>query len=342
MSRRRIMFALGLAASLGATGARADVGAPAVVVSIKPIHSLVAAVMEGIDTPDLILDGATSPHTHALKPSQTQRLANADVVFWVGPNLEGWLIKPVETVAAKATSVALIEATGVEVLDYRTDSDIEKQHGHDEHADEHGHGDHAEHDDHASHDEHTDEDGHAGHDGHDHGTIDAHVWLDPVNAQAIVRTVAATLSAADPVHAQDYAGNAERAVADIDTLITDIEARIAPARGRPFVVFHDAYQYFEKRFRLRTAGVIAVSEDIRPGAERIAGLRARVRNLGAVCVFAEPQFDPKLVDVVVEGTPAKTGVLDPLASAHEPGPALYGDLLRSIADTIAGCLGGVG
>ena len=173
---------------------------------------------------------------------------------------------------------------------------------------------------------------------HAHGAFDAHVWLDPVNAKAFVHEIEETLAAADPANAEKYESNAKALTAKLDDLVHDVEHDLEPVRGRGFIVFHDAYQYFEKRFDMTAAGSITVSPDVRPGADRIHEIREKVTGLKAACVFSEPQFEPKLVSVIVEGTSAKSGVLDPLGAGLEAGPDMYFNLIRDMAKSFRVCL----
>ncbi len=347
--------AVGLAALLATT---ATVLVPAsasaeikVVASIKPVHSLVAAVMEGVGEPGIIVDGAASPHTYALKPSQAGMLADADVVFWIGPELEAFLEKPLATIAGKATAVELLEAPGLKTLPLREGGTFEAHDHGDHHDGEEGHAGH----DHAGHDhDGHDHDGHdhaehaeGGHDhasgeehGHGHGEFDAHVWLDPQNAKAMVKAIAAALSKADPAQAATFEANAAAVAARLDALQDDVAATLAPVAGKPFVVFHDGYHYFENRFGLAAAGSITVSPEVMPGAERIAAIRAKLAGLDAACVFAEPQFEPKLIGTVTEGSRARTGVLDPLGADLADGPDLYFSLVRNLGASFSECLGG--
>ncbi|MCW2245654.1 zinc transport system substrate-binding protein [Azospirillum fermentarium] len=314
--------AAGLACAVSVAAAPA-VAAPQVVASIKPIHSLVAAVMEGVGTPALIVKGAASPHTYAMKPSDAKALASADVVVWVGPEFEGFLAKPLAS-AGKATVVALMDAPGMTLLDAREGGAWEPHdHGH-----EHGHGDKHEHD-------HK-----AGHDDHGHDAVNSHIWLSPANAKRIVAVTAEALSAKDPANAGTYAANAARTAAALDALDGELKTALAPVAGRPFVVFHDAYQYFEAAYGLSGVGAITVNPDRRPSAKRLAAIRDTIKGLGAVCVFAEPQFEPTLVNTVVEGTRARTGTLDAEAADIPEGPALYPTLMRRLASSLAGCLKG--
>ena len=365
------------------TAVQADVN---VVASIKPVHSLVAAVMQGVGTPDLIVQGAGSPHTYALKPSQAKQLQEADLVFWMSHDLEAFLEKPIEGIATKATSVLLTESHGLTKLTFREggafdshghdehddhkdhddhseekhddhgqdDHAEEKQddHGHDDHAedkhDDHGHDDHAgdKHDDHGhdDHDDHAEEkhDDHDDHDDHGHEGFDPHVWLDPLNAKAMVHEIEEALSEADPDNAAAYAANAESVMGRLDNLVAEIDAELQPVKDRGYVVFHDAYQYFETRFGVSAVGSITVSPEILPGAERVSELQEKVRSLDATCVFSEPQFEPKLVATVTENTNAGTGVLDPLGAAIDDGPDLYFTLIRNMARALKECLSRTG
>ena len=307
-----------------------------VVASIKPVHSLVAAVMQGVGTADLIVDGAGSPHTYALKPSQARQLQDADLVFWMGHDLEAFLEKPIAGIAKKALSVELMDSQGLSKISFRKGGDFDDHHHDDARHESHeDHEDHKDDEDHAEH-EHADN----FHDAYDHeeDAFNPHVWLDPVNATAMVREIAKQLSQADPANAPSYNANASRIVARLNDLIAEINAKLAPVKGRGYVVFHDAYQYFETRFDMMAVGAIAVSPDVLPGAERVRNLQDKIRRLDASCVFSEPQFEPKLVATVVENTTAATGILDPLGASIEPGPELYFTLIRTIAGSMKDCL----
>lgn len=318
-----------------ALSARAEIN---VVASIKPVHSLVAAVMEGVGVPGLIVEGAGSPHTYALKPSQAQMLESANVVFWIGHELEAFLEKSLETVGAHARSVELIDAHDLVRLGFREGGAFEKH----EHEEEEGHADHAneaeagnDHEKKADHEHAHEQTAEAD---HGHGEFDAHVWLDPVNAKAMVHEIEQALAAADPANAGKYAANAEAVTAKLDALIAEVSAELEPVKGKGFIVFHDAYQYFENRFGVTASGSITVSPEVMPGAQRITEIRARVQELGAACVFAEPQFQPKLISTVIEGTRAKAGVIDPLGAELEDGPELYFQVIRTMATSIKTCL----
>ena len=307
----------GLLVSTAATAA----DAPKVVVSIKPIHSLVAAIMQGVGMPDLIVDGASSPHTYALKPSNARSLQQAQLVFWVGPGMEAFLQKPLTALGSNATVVELDDAPGITKLKFREGGAFEP---------------HDDGDGHDAGDEHAD-----GHD-HDNGEFDTHLWLDPHNAKAMAAEITTSLVAADPANALTYEANQKTLNDKLDALDTEIASTVAPVKDKPFIVFHDAYQYFEHRYGVRVSGSITVSPETIPGAQRVAEIHRKVADLGATCVFAEPQFEPKLVNVVLEGTSAKSGVLDPEAATLPQGPDLYFDLMRDIASSLKSCLSAQG
>ena len=354
--------------------------APKVVTSIAPVHSLVTGVMEGVGEPELLIRGSGSPHSYSLRPSEARALQQADVVFWIGDDMEVFLRKPLEALAGNAEVVALAEAPGVRLLANREggawethedhgasheghhddgdhhEAHADDKHGHDDHAreehghghddhahDDHGHDDHG-HDDHAhddhGHDDHAkaDDHGHHDHEGHAHGEHNLHIWLDPHIAKRIVEAAVARLSEQDPTHAAQYRSNGEAVLARLDALDAELAEAMQSIRELPFIVFHDAYHYFEDRYGLNAAGSITVSPDRAPGAKRLSEIREKLADAGAVCVFSEPQFEPALVDTVVEGTAARTGVLDPIGADIEPGPDAYETLLRNLANNLRDCL----
>ena len=316
---------------------------PAVIASIKPIHSLAAAVMQGVGTPDLLVQGAASPHSYSMRPSDAAKLDAAEIVFWIGPALEAFLVKPVASLAADASVLELEEIPGLTLHPPR-EGGVWAPHAHqsEEHAEEEHEGeDHADEEHEHGEEEHAEE-GHEGED-HDHaheaGTVDAHLWLDPGNAKTIAAAMAETLAASDPANAAAYRTNAADLTLRIDALDAELMAELAPVRERPFVVFHDAYQYFEAHYGLAAAGSITVSPDQPPGAKRLSEIRATIAERGAACVFREPQFEPALIDLVIEGSGARQGELDPEAAALSEGPELYFEMMRGLARSIAGCLG---
>ena len=293
-----------------AAGAAANLS---VVVTIKPLHALVAQVMAGAGTPQLLVRGAASAHTYALKPSDAARLHQADIFFRMSEIMEPFTAKVAKSLPKRVQVVTLQDTPGLKLLSRRTGATFE-----DEHHDDHGHG-------------HT----HT----HTHGAKDGHAWLDPVNAKLMADRIAQALSAKEPAKAAVYRANADALKAKLDALNAELARDLAPVAGKPFVVFHDALQYFERRYGLKAVGSIAISPEVAPGAKRISTLRKRVASLAAVCVFAEPQFDTRLADNLVEGTRARTGTIDPEGAKIEPGPDLYFTLLRNLAKDLRACLG---
>ncbi len=297
---------------------------PKVVATIKPLHSLVAAVMGDLGTPSLIVQGAASPHTYSLRPSDAAALEAADIVFWTGHGLELFLEDSIATLAPNATIVELSEAPGLQLLPVREGGAFEP---HEHEGEEHEH-------------EGEEHEGEA-HE-HEHGELDMHFWLDPANASLMVSAIAEALSAADPENAATYAANAERERAALAALTASVDAQLAPVRDKPFIVFHDAYQYFEQRFGLSVAGTLTVVPDSAPGAQRVAELRDKVVNADAACVFAEPQFEPAIVETIIAGTPARAGTLDPEGASLKEGPGLYAELLENLAAALLDCLSAAG
>ena len=494
MSIKKTAIVVGLANSIALSAAHAEIN---VVTSIKPIHSLVSGVMAGVGVPEVIIEGAGSPHTYSLKPSQATQLQNADLVFWMGDELEAFLEGPVENIAESATSINLMNAHGLKKIKFR-EGGMFDDHGHDGHDghgdhDDHGHGDHAyewagvfdlkagsykwsfakvdgyyadpamkmvilesadidaseemaekllesskvenrkhndvinatgiayslnfddsknrtvfevkiksdgkyafftehmpfefeadehffknksgedveplaqvpdgdhhdhDHENHVKkdhnghgHDDHDhekhamkehDDHGHDdhGHDDHGHGEFDPHVWLDPINAKAIVHAIEEALVNADPEHASTYEANAHKMMDKLDSLVVELRDQLEPVHDKGFIVFHNAYQYFEQRFDVAAIGSITVSPEVMPGAQRVGELRKKISGLNATCVFSEPQFEPKLIETLVDGTKVRTGVLDPLGASLEKGPDLYFQLLRNMSFSLKKCLSG--
>ncbi len=322
---------MGLAAALSLVGGIGGALAkPSVVVSVAPVHALVAAVMAGVAEPKLLVSGGASPHTYQLRPSDARALDDADVVFWVGEGLEAFLVKPIEALGQGARSVELSEDADLVLLPNREGGVWESEDaGEAKHGHKHGH-------DHRAHKDH--DHGKAAHGGHDHGAEDMHVWLDPANARRIVRHVAGVLSEVDPANGVAYAANADRAVAGIDALDAELRSTLAPVRTAPYIVFHDAYQYLERHYGLNAVGSVTISADQVPGARRLREIRRKIADTGARCVFSEPQFSPSLVATVTEGTAARVAQLDPLGAALEPGAGLYEAMMRGLVGSLRTCL----
>ena len=341
--RAALVLTLGLASP-----AWAD--APRVIADIPPVHSLAAMVMDGVGTPDLLLPPGASPHEFSLRPSDAASLQAADLVLWVGPNLTPWLEETKSSLAPDAMSLELFSVAGTLHLPFREtpvfalskddDHDHDHDHGHDhgaEHDDEHGDEHSAENKD--DHDHDHGEEHSAGHDdhGHDHSEEDPHAWLDPVNAGLWLEAIADALGEIDPDNAQTYRANALDAKTKIETMTTDIDADLAAVGDISFVVYHDAYQYFENRFGLQTRGAIAIGDATDPSAARVDAVRDMVSDNNIACVFAEPQFNPSLINAVFEEADVKVGVIDPVGSLLEPGPELYPQLLSEMTQALAGC-----
>ena len=331
--RKLVIPALAAAVWVGLSAAPA-LAAPKVVVSILPIYSLIAGVMQGVAEPALLVPVGASPHNYAMKPSDARTLQSAEIVFWIGEHLENYLEKPLETLAGKAKVIEVSSVPGLTLLPLRKggvfEPEAEDEHAGDKHDDDDEHKDDKDTNEHRA--EKNAETGHA------HGDTDAHIWLDPDNARRIVRHAVAELSAADPSNAQKYAANGQMMDQRIAALDDGIKGRLKPVQDRAYIVFHDAYQYFERHFGTKIVGSITVSPDQAPGARRLAELRERIRGTSAVCVFREPQFPAPVVDSLLRDTGAKAGVLDPEGADLAPGVNAYFTLMDRIADSLAGCL----
>ena len=355
------------------TSANADVK---VVASIKPIHSLASYLMDGVAKPDLIVDGYASPHGFALKPSHAKMLQNADIVFWVGEDLENFLEKPLDSIAKKAEKIELLEIKGLNKLKFRERNifDDHDDHGHDDHGhkkkddhddhddhakkeDDHDDHDHKKKDDHDDHDhakkedghkeddhddhdhkkkdDHDDHDDHDGHEGHHHGEHDPHIWLDPINAKVILNEMVEHLIENDAKNASTYKSNLEKALKDIDKLTIEVMTDLNQSTSS--IVFHDAYQYFEKRFNVNVLGAFTVNTDVLPGAEQLEEIREVIEHDKVACIFSEPQFNPDIINAVAKDMDIKTGVLDPLGATLSPGKTLYFDLIKNMSKSFKGC-----
>ena len=290
------LFFLGAAPALAA--------GPKVVATLKPVHSLIGGVMAGIGQPHLLLAAGADPHSHAMRPSQARALASADAVFWIGPALEGYLQKPLASLAAKAKVVALSDSPGLRHLPAR-EGGIWADHQ----------------------------------DGGRHGrSRDPHIWLDPRNAQAMVEHTVAVLAGLDPRNDAAYRRNGARVIADLAALEAEIARLLAPVRALPYMVLHDAYQYFEARFHTNARGAVAIAPDRKPGARRIAAIRQRLAQGKVRCLFREAQFPAKLVDSLTAGVAVRVASLDPIGRDLAPGPDAYGSLLRQLAGAMENCL----
>ena len=307
-----------------------------VVTSIKPLHSLASYLMDGVGKPDLIVDGYASPHGFSMKPSHAKMLQNANLIFWVGEDLENFLEKPLSSIAKKAEKIELIEIKGLNVLNFR-ERNIFDEHDHDDH-DDHAkkEDDHDDHDGHAKkEDDHDDHDGHDDHEGHAHGEYDPHIWLDPLNAKVILKEMTEHLIENDSKNASTYKSNLDKSLKDIDKLTMDVMTELNQSVAS--IVFHDAYQYFEKRFNVNILGAFTVNTDVMPGAEQLAEIREIIEHDKVSCVFSEPQFNPNIIKAVSKDMNIKTGVVDPLGATLKPGKNLYFDLIRNMSASFKGC-----
>lgn len=301
-----ITFIVGLLSAPLTTSAQSS--APQVVVSIKPIHALTAAIMQGVAEPKLLISGGGSPHGYVLRPSEARALAKADLIIWVGHQLESFLEKPLTTLGHQARQLELLEALQPHLLKSRTGGQWEEQ---------------------APHASPTGEDEH-----HAGQTLNPHLWLDPLLAKQIVATLTDSLVATDPAHRAQYRRNAARLQERLDALHAQLSSKLAAVKDIPYIVFHDAYQYFESAYGLRSIGSISIDPERKPGAKRIRQMREKIVQLNARCVFSEPQFEPRLLATIIEGTGARTATLDPLGATLAPGPESYFQLLNNLADDL--------
>jgi zinc transport system substrate-binding protein len=298
-----------------------------VVVTIKPVHSLASAVMQGAGEPQLLIDGAGSPHSYAMKPSQARRLNSADIIIRVSETLETFLEKPIASLSGQAKVITLAEIPGLKLLPVREGGAFDEH----EHEEEHEHG--AEHADHSGAKEEHD---HA----HEQEGHDSHLWLDPANAAAIADHLAVAFAEARPEMADIFTANAKALKARLNELDTSLRRSLAPLKGKPFIVFHDAYQYLEDAYGVRAAGSVTLSPERQIGAARLQEIRRKIGEASVACVFSEPQFTPKLLATITEGTDAKTGVLDPLGADLAPGKEQYFQLMTNLANSLTQCLTG--
>jgi len=362
-------FLIALSSTVAITTAATSAGAtPDVVVSIKPIHSLTAGVMKGVGEPKLLLEGATSPHEFNLKPSQAKSVQDADLVIWVGEGIETFLVKSLENIEDKSVSLELMDIKGLELHEYRDGHDHSDHagHGHGEkvekaehaghdheghsHDHEHNHAEKVEEAEHAGHDhdhdhnqaEKAEKAEHAGHDheGHSHaaGSKDAHIWLDVENAKMMTREIAATLAKKDPENASTYEANAANMIERLATLDKDISKIVESSKDNRYVVFHDAYQYFEKHYGLAEPVAITLNPEVQPSAARIREIQESISEHNISCLFNEPQFSPKVLEVVAENTTATISTLDPLGSNIGKGEDHYFETMTAIANSLSGCL----
>jgi len=304
----------GLAPLFLSFSAKADVK---VVTTIKPLHSLVSSVMEGVGEPSLIIEGTNNPHTFVFKPSHAELLEEADIVFWIGEDLEAFMEKPLDSLASNAKKVAFMDLASIEKLKFREENIFDDHDGHD--------------DEHEGHDDHDDHDHH----GHAHGEFDAHIWLDPINAKEMIHEIAHELGDLDPKNKEIYESNANKTLKSLDKLIEDVNSSVS--KDVSYIVFHDAYQYFEKRFGVSSAGALTLNPDVLPGAKQIADVQDLISDKNIKCIFSEPQYNPKIIETLASDMDITTGIMDPLGAYIDKGNSMYFDLIKQISNSINKC-----
>ena len=291
-----------------------------VVTTIKPLHSLISNVMNGVGEPSLIIEGSTSPHSFTLKPSHAKLLEEADIIFWIGEGIETFMEKPLESIVKDAKVISFMQMDNINKLTFREKNIFES---HDE--------DHEDHEDHDEDHEDHDED----HEDHNHGEFDAHIWLDPNNAIEMVHEIAHELSNLDPLNKDKYIDNADKTILEINNLIKNINQSIN--KDASFVVFHDAYQYFEKIFGVTSAGALTLNTDALPGAKQISDIQDVIKEKGVKCIFSEPQFNPKIIKTIAKDTDIKIGVFDPLGANINSDKSLYFSLINNLSENLKDC-----
>ena len=281
-----------------------------VVATIKPIHSLVAGVMDGLGSPSLIVDGSNSPHNFSLKPSHAKMIEDAEIIFWVGEDLETFMIKSLESIANNATKVSFMDLDNITKLKFKEENILEVE-GYD--------------------DDHDDDD----HDKHADGEFDAHIWLDPKNAIEIVNEIAKTLSLKDPNNKNVYYSNAEKLNHSLNELIEKINLSIN--KDARFIVFHDAYQYFEKRFDVSSAGALILNEEALPSAKKVSEIHKIIKKQNINCIISEPQFNPNIIKSIAQDSSILTRSFDPLGSSFDTNKNLYFEMILSLSNSLKDC-----
>jgi zinc transport system substrate-binding protein len=277
-----------------------------VLTSIKPLQLIAAAVQDGVAIPEVLLPPGASPHNYALRPSDVRKVQSVDLLYWIGPDMEGFL--PRVLGGRSLPSVAVQDLPGLKLRHFGADN-----HSHAEEADEHDHD-------------------------HRPGSLDAHLWLSPANARVIADKMAADLSAADPANAQRYQSNAKAFDERLDALDQRLKTRMANVEGKPYFVFHEAFDYFEDAYGLKHAGVFAVAAEVQPGAQHVAAMRKRLQEVGKTCVFSEPPLRPRLAETLVAGLPVKLAELDALGGYTPATAQGYEQVLEKLSNDLAGCL----
>jgi len=309
----RTLIALFLTLCVVFASAPAWAASPTVTVSIQPIHSLAAKIMDGVGTPQLLLPPTASPHHFSLKPSQARNLRQADLIIWVGPTLEAALAKPISSLNSTTQVLSMMDAPGLTKHPLRKGDDWAHDHGHEHRPDRHGHRE----------DRHSD---------------DPHIWLNPLNGIAMAAYITQALQKLDPQNSGRYADNFRTLQRDITGLDKRLRNRLRAAAGQPYVVFHDGFQYFERRYGLKAIGSVGEGHQRYPSAKRLSHLKHEIAEHNIRCIFGEPQFKSRAVAMLAADSPAKVLVLDPLGASVPPGPGSYSTLLENITSAITGCL----
>ena len=326
--QKSIIFVLSILFS--SFSAHADVSTDIkVVTTIKPLHSLISRIMETRGEPQLIIEGTNNPHTFVFKPSHAKMIEEADIVFWIGEDLEAFMEKPLNSLAKDTKKIAFMDSESIEKIEFREKNIFDD---HDGHEDEHeGHEDDDVHED--EHEGHDDDhkDAHA----HAHGEFDPHIWLDPENAKEMVKIIRDELIKIDPEGQRQYSVNTAGATLELDNLINSVEKELS--KDISYIVFHDAYQYFENRFGVIPAGALTLNPDVLPGAKQIADIQDVINDKGIKCIFSEPQYNPKIIETLGNDMNVSTGVMDPLGAFIDAGPTMYVELINGIANSIKEC-----
>lgn len=310
---------------------------PKIVVSINPVHSLVASVTEGITAPELLIKGTDSLHGYQIKPSDVNLLESANVVIWVGPNLESTFRDSISNLRENVTVIEVGELHGIKLYETRESTHSDHESNHEMHQteehDEHEHDRHDEHTEHA-HEEQTEHT----HEKHEHGLYDLHLWLDIDNAKTIAKETTETIARLFPQHKALLTSNLKNTINRLNALEHQLRHLSESIEDKPYVVFHDAYQYFERMFHLNNVGTVTLNPEREIGAKRLVELRETIENTRVKCIFKEPQFNPSALEIVAEGTNLKIGTLDPLGADIQPGPEAYSVILRNLMDSLRDCL----
>ena len=303
MSRLFSIFVAFIATFLLIGPAQAEVK---VLTSIKPLQLIAAAVQDGVAIPEVLLPPGASPHNYALRPSDVRKVQSVDLLYWIGPDMEGFLPRVLN--GRTLPSVAVQDLPGLKLRHFAEDN-----HSHAEEADEHDHD-------------------------HRPGSLDAHLWLSPINARVIATKMAADLSAADPANAARYQSNLKAFDERLDALDLRLKKRLAGIEGKPYFVFHEAFDYFEDAYGLKHAGVFSVAAEVQPGAQHVAAMRTRLQEVGKTCVFSEPPLRPRLAETLVAGLPVKLAELDALGGYTPATAQGYEQVLEKLGNDLAGCL----